>query len=1040
MFLSNAAVRRPIAMGALIVALLFLGANAFRGLPLEFTPRVDPPYVTILTVYPGASPETLENDVLVPLEDAISTVEGIKHVSSFAIENVATIVVEFQMHREVTEAANDLREKIELVQSSLPSGAERPKVMKVDINARPIIDLALTGDAPVDELFDYADQVLAPRLATLKGVADVQLVGGAQREVEVLLDRDRLAARGLSAAAVTQTLGASLQTLPAGRVVQAGGEFSVKFDGAFDDIALLEGLQIGGSEGTRIYLRDVGTVHMATEERRQAAYLDGKPAIAVRIVKQGEGNTVEVVNGVRRSLAELRAELPGGMQLEWVYDGGGFIGASVDSALSSILQAIGLTALILLLFLADLRTTIIASVTMPVTYVVSMFFLRMMDFSLNIATLLAIGLSVGVLVTNSIVVLERIVKRLDEGLAPKEAARLGTADVVIAVLASAGTNIVVLFPVSVMPGLVGKMLAPFATTLIVVTAVSLFLSFTLTPLLAALLLRARDPGGQTNLLGRAVQLQERALSSLSQRYADFVQWLGAHRGASVGLLAGVVLALVVSGLLARGLSSGMMPASDRGMIKVRLELASRADLATTTARVKEAEALLAGLPHLEKVYTTVGKVEAMMGGASEGVHLGQILLVFNERTQRDLTVTEIIGLARARLAALPGVLATVTAPGPMGDSGAQLELQVMGADFTVLDRLARQIEGVARRAPDLVDVDTTVREGKPELRVVPRRAVLADLHLPVAALGPMIRANLAGLVAGTFQKDGRTYDIRVKLAQQEGTRQVAEFLLPGKPGQPMLLDAVAEVREGLAPLQINRVDKRRISRVYANPAPGAALGGVTFNLKEAIRSQVELPPGYHTRPAGMVEILEESNREMGQAMLIALVLTVLLLAAVMESLRRPILVLVTIPLAFIGVLAALLITGEMMSIFVMLGSVMLVGIVVNNAILVMDEVGTRTAAGAGPHEAMVEASRHQLRPILMITLAAVLGMLPLALGQGLGAEPRVGIGWASIGGILVSGALTLFVLPAMYMLFTRSTPGGAPAAAPEGHGPGGEEV
>ncbi|TNF28134.1 MAG: efflux RND transporter permease subunit [Deltaproteobacteria bacterium] len=1025
MILSDLSVRRPVTIGALVIGLVILGLNAFRGVPLEFMPRVDIPVVNISTVYPGAGPEEIEADILEPLEAAVSTVPGVDKIQSIAIENVGTIILEFDLDVDVDEAAVDVREKLDLARSQLPSAAEDPVIAKVDPSARPIINLALTGSVGVDALYDYADQKLSGRLATIPGVAQVQLIGGADREVHVLVDRARLAAKGLTTPSVVQAVGQGVVNIPAGRVHEGDREFPVKFDAEYDSIGGLGELELVGQAGARVLLRDVASVVMGTDDRREAAFVDGQPAIAVRVVKKSEANIAAVASEVRSRLDELRADLPGGMELVWVTDDGAFAQATVDSALSSIVVGVGLTALILFLFLFNLRSTIIVAISMPVTYVASMLVLRMMDFTLNTVTTLSIGLSVGVLVTNSIVVIERISKRLVQSGDPAEAARLGTGDVAMAVLASAGTNLVVLIPIATMGSLVGMMLAPFATTMIVVTAVSLFISFTLTPMLAAKLLK---PAGGTGLLDRLAAVQHRSLEWAGERYTRSLLWLGRHRLVIVGMLVAVVGVLIVSGRLADGAGFTMMSESDQGNLSVKLEYPTGGTLEDTIAKAKAVEARLAQLPHLQRTYTTVGRLDASMGQASQGTELAQILLVFSSKTEREQTIFELSDMARELVGAEPGCRVSIGVPSAMGGNSQSVQLEVAGEDIATLNVLAKRGASAAATRTDLTDVDTSVRPGKTELRVKPRRAVLADVGMPVTTLGQTLRGNLAGLVPGVFRDGSRTYDIRVKLAEEDGRDQVSEFMLPAADGKPVMLASLAAVELDRAPTQILRSGRQRVTKVFANPADGVPLSEAVSTLGGIMAGEAGLPAGYTTRFTGMVEVMNDAMIAFGQAILIALILIYLVLAAILESFVTPLLILLTVPLAFIGILLGLVVAGEAISIFVMLGVVVLIGIVVNNAILIIERQRQLIAdEGMSRAEAMAYAAGDQLRPVLMITLAAILGMLPFAIATGLGSEPRIGIGASSIGGIFVSALLTLYVLPAVSMLGRRGKKGAVAA-------------
>ncbi len=1016
MFLSSGSIRRPVAMSCLIIALSLLGLRSYQKMGLEWLPKVDFPIITIVTVYPGGSPREIETDVAKRIEDVVVSVEGLDHVTSMCMENVCQMMLEFELDVDVDVAANDVREKLDLIANELPSDAEKPKVLKFDLNAQPIISLALTGDVPVDALYDYADNKLRDQLSVIGGVADVQIIGGAEREVNVLLDRHKLAAKGLSSMDVCQAIREGVRMVPSGRVRDGDSEYTVKFDADVERIAGLGMLELPSVDGQRCYIRDVGEVRMATEEMRQISYIDGEPCIGIKVVKKAEANAVRVVNLVREAVASWEDQLPGGMHLVWVADDAQFIKASVDDTQISILQGIVLTALVLLFFLYNLRTTIIATVTMPLTIVIGLFFIGFLGYTLNISTLLALGLSVGILVTNSIVVLESITKRFNESGNAKEAARIGAREVAVAVAASAGTNLVVLFPIATMGSMVGLFFAPFAWTMAIMTAVSLFISFTLTPILCSVLLKQR-PAGSKSPLAIMERGFNRVLGGITKGFGATLRFFEKRRPFAVAFLAVVAGIFVASLQIAGYVGIDFFPNIDRGEIYVKLEFPTRYNLDTTVGRMKEVEAILRALPELEHVFTTIGKVEGTIGRSSEGVYLAQLLLKFSRKDEREIGSDALAEMVRDRLSRYPDCIVSVAQPSGSGGQGTPISLTIAGDDFDVLDRLALRIEEFAEESEGILDPDTTVRIGKPELRVRPRRAILADLDMPAVGLGMALRANIEGLEAGTYKEGGRNYDIVVKMAEEVGKEQVRDFQVPGAPGHPVVLGNFADIEEGYAPIQITRKNKQRISKLFAGH--DGPLLDVVNALSQRIDEEGKLPPGYSYRFYGDVEIMEEGNAAMAEAALIAIVLVYLVLAAILESFRQPFIILLTLPLGLIGILWALGIAGQAISMFVMLGSVMLIGIVVNNAILIMDQVNQHVAGGVPRHEAMVQAACERFRPIVMITFAAVLGMLPLALGRGVGSEVRTAIGIASVGGILVSAALTLVVLPIVYDVFTR---------------------
>jgi hydrophobic/amphiphilic exporter-1 (mainly G- bacteria), HAE1 family len=1014
MVLSEASIRRPVAMSALIIGLVLLGLQAYRKMAVEFLPSMDIPLLTIQTIYPGASPEQLETDVAKRIEDKMMALDGLDFVQSTCMENVCLTQIQFVTGVDIDLAAIDAREKLDMIAGDFPADVEDPVIQKFDINATAVVNLVLTGDAPREELFDFADNTLKDRITTIPGVAECSLIGGAEQEVQILLDRDRLAARGLSSTQVVSAIQNAVRKIPSGRVRGQGMEYSVEFDSEYKNVADINGLVLSASDGRRCYLRDVGRAEMRTEELRQKATYNGRPCISIEVVKREDANAVQVVERVREAMDRLRAELPGGMELAWVKDDGAFIQSSVRSAWLNVGQGILLTAAILFLFLYNIRSTIVIGITMPLTIVIGLFLLSFLGYTLNTSTLISIGLSVGILVTNSIVVMEAIVKHLENGASPRDAARKGAAESWIPVLASAGTNVVVLFPIAMISVTVGQFLRPLVVTMIVMTLVSLFVSFTLTPMLCMLLLRHRKPSKWN-----PVTYMERGWNYLFDKqtaaYGGFIRFLARWRLVAIPVVLAVGWLFMFSMGLGPKIGGSFFPDIDKGQITIRLEFPTSYSLAATEARVQEAEARLQDLPELRSVLTTVGKVQGMAGQASEGVYLGQIQLKFSERTERTLHLTELQDMTRKRLANFTDCVVGVFKPSAIGGIAPKMEYYLYGDDLVALEQLGTELKDWAESEGTFTEMDTTVRAGKPKIRVTPKRTELADLAIPAVGIGMTLRGNIEGLEAGTFTRGDRNYDIVVKFDEQAGRDQIEEFLLPSRPGESLSLGSVANVDETIMPIQILRRDKRRVCKISGNSR--IAVG--TASAKLAAKTKGILPPGYDAKFAGEVERMQETQAAMGEAALTAIVLVILTLAAVMESWRQPLLILLALPLALIGYMWALYTFGETFSLFVIMSAVMLIGIVVNNAILIMDQFNVHVAEGVPRHEAMAEAAIERFRPIVMITCAAVLGMLPMALGQGIGSELRTGVGIASAGGILASGVLTMIVIPVLYNLFTR---------------------
>jgi HAE1 family hydrophobic/amphiphilic exporter-1 len=600
--------------------------------------------------------------------------------------------------------------------------------------------------------------------------------------------------------------------------------------------------------------------------------------------------------------------------------------------------------------------------------------------------------------------------------------------------------VVVLFPIVIMKSMVGFFFAPFALSMVIMTLASLFIFFTLTPILCAKFLKPAASDGR-GLLLRVERLWNGMLDAVTEGFIALLRYFAGSRIAAAAFMAFCVFMLWHSLTLAGGLGFDFFPDSDRGKVSVKLEYPTGYSLGQTTLRVQEVKARLEGLTGLKHVVTTIGKVEGSLGQSNEGVYLAQVTLVFPQRTERPETITQLEEQIRGRLSGYADAIVTVSTPSTVGGQSARIEVEIAGEDLAVLDDLAVRLEKTLRERPGFLDSDSSVRLGKPELRVTPKREVLSDLGMPALGVGMVLRANLEGMTSAVYKKDGRNYDIVVKLAEEEGKEQVGQFLLPGPPGNPLLLSTVGEVSEGLAPIRILRKNKMRISKIFANNELEKPLGTAVEEIRTLLSTDIPLPAGYRVYFPGQYEVMQEGNAAFAEAGIIAIILVYLVLAAILESFLRPFIILLTLPLGFVGVVWALWFTGMAFSMMVMLGIVMLIGIVVNNAILIMDSVEQYRGKGVSSHEAMILACRDQFRPIIMITAAAILGMLPLAMDQGIGSEPRVALGVASVGGIAISAVLTLLVIPIIYDFFTRRKKHGAgtgPDVTPPAAEPGPE--
>ncbi|HNX33543.1 MAG TPA: efflux RND transporter permease subunit [Kiritimatiellia bacterium] len=1026
MFLAKASINRPIAMTTLLICLSIFGLLAFRNVGVDLLPQVEVPFVTIQVVYPGASPDEIETTVAKRIEDAVVQVDGIKHISSTCVNNFCQVLVEFELSRDVDVAAVDIREKVDLIREDLPDDSEAPEILKYDINAKPVVTLALTGDLPIDDLYDYADDKLADRFSSLAGVAKVELVGGEEREVVVEVDRARLAARGLTVGQVAQILSRENIKIPTGQIDDGTREVSLMFDSEAVEIPDLGTVELGVVNGERVYLRDVATFKFGTPRPKSKAFFDGKPAVVVKVTKKGEANAVSVVDGVRKVFESSAHSLPGGMVLNWVRDDGEYVNATVKDGLISIRDGVILTGIVLLLFLADIRMAFVAFVSIPVTIVIAMIAFSLFGYTLNVITMSAAGISVGILVANSIVVLENIAFAFDKCKGTQfnvgQLVERATSQVGLAVAASALTNIVVFLPITTMKSITGRFLAPFAVTVTAATFASLLISFTLTPILAML---THQFGERFNrVLAWMLKPWLMFYTSLERGYVRSVVWM--LKAPWLFVVACTVLTGFAFRYYAPKVQMDFVPQTDQGELTVKLEFPADYNLSHSEEKARAiAQKLLElkdplGTPYIQRYTLLVGKTQGSIGQMSEGAYLVELGLVLKSKVLRpESEIQGIMEEIRAVCNRATDTIWAVMIPSVAGGASQTIEMKVSGPDLDVLNRIGMEAAAQIRNDPASADITHSVRPGRPEVRIRPNRAVLHDLGVTAQELGLSLRASVDGIEAATYKKGDRSYDIRVRFAQIPGIEQVAALNLPGPDGRPFLLGSVADMHEQLQPTQIVRAEKARTIIVYSNNAKGYGLGTALKNQEAVIRKL--LPSGYTLQVGGMAEKMGETFSEFGLATLIAIILTYLLLAAIMESWTQPFIILMTIPFSYLGLYMAVYYSKTSLSMFGLLAGIMLVGVVVNAAILLIDEVNTlRRNEGYHKRDALTLAAERKFRPILMSCVAALFGMLPMATGTGLGSELRASIGIGSVGGILVSSVVSLYFIPALYVLVGQS--------------------
>ncbi|MBN2565277.1 MAG: efflux RND transporter permease subunit [Candidatus Eisenbacteria bacterium] len=1016
MFLSNASLKRPVAMTTAILALLVLGAFSYLRLGLDFLPKVDFPYVTVVTVYQGAGPREIETLVTEKIEDAVSSIDGVKHIRSTSMEDISQVFIEFEFGVDVDIAAIDVREKVDEIKADLPDDADPPKILKFDVNAAPIANLALYGDRPLNELWEFADDFLKDQLGRIQGVASVDIIGGKKREIRISVDQVRLAAYGLSVLHIVQRLDKENLDLPGGHITEQLAEYTIRTDGEFDTVDEIRKLELVTPSGDTIHLSDVADIQDTFEEQRRLARYKGQECVGLIVKKRADANTVQVVNRMVQELDHIRKGLPAGMKLDVASEESAFIRASVEDVQESMMIGIALTAIILYVFLHNLRLTTIVAMTMPVSVVSTFLLMYLAGFTLNVMSLMGLAISIGILVDNSIIVLENIYRHMSEGQTPLQAAADGTSQIATAVTGSTLTNVVVFVPIAFMSGIVGQFFFQFGLTVTFATFVSLLMSFTLTPILSSKFLRKSDETDRDRFtpIRLLFSVWDWGFETMRSGYRRALGAALNHRGFALFL----ALAIFISSFMVLPfIGTEFVTEADRAKATIFLEMPPGTPLERTSEALRVAETRVCALPEVKHTFTVLGKQEGLMGKSSEGVHLGQITVSLTDKWDRAKTDEQVMRDIRALLGSIPGATVLVQAPAAIGGAESPLQIEVTGIEFGKLQDLAGQVMTIAAGTPGAVDVDTTWRSGRPEVVARPDRMRIADSGLSVTEIAMVLRAYIEGLVASQYRVGNKEYDIRVKLCDtdRDDAAEVGDMKIPVADGKTIPLINVATIEERTGPTQILRKDKQRMIAITANLS-GRPLGDVVHDIETRLQ-QMDFPPAYGYFFGGRAEVMGEAFTDLFMAMGLAVILTYLVLAALLESFVQPLTIMLTLPLALVGVFLSLYITGKTISIFSLMAMVMLVGIVVNAAILLIEFTTQLREQGRSRRDALLEACPIRMRPVMMTALSTVIGMIPLALALGWGGEMRAPMAIVSIGGLLVSTFLTLFVIPIVYTLF-----------------------
>jgi HAE1 family hydrophobic/amphiphilic exporter-1 len=1012
MFLSNLSIKHPVFATMMMAALAVLGIASYSQLKVDMFPKVEIPVVTVTTIYPGAGPETVEREVTKRIEEEINTVEGVRHIESISQEGLSNIVVEFQLEVSAIDASQDVRGKIAAIRGELPREIEEPIVQRIDFAQMPIVSIGV--DAPglsPQAATTFADKVIKRRLENVRGVGSVALVGESTREIQVVVDRLRLEAYHVSLSEVVAALQRENVDVPAGTADRGATEALVRVAARGRTAEDISRIPIKRPGGMAVYVRDVAQVIDGVVEPKNAAFIDERPALALEIQKQSGANTVAVADGVLEAVEKLKAELPPGITLSVIKDDSRFIRESIEDVNVTMIIGGILTVFIVYLFLNSWRSTVITGVTLPISVVAGFIAMRAFGFTLNVLTLMGLSLAIGMLIDDAIVVRENIVRHLQRGKDHFDAARDGTAEIGLAVMATTFTIIAVFVPVSFMGGMVGRFFFEFGITVAAAVLASLFVSFTLDPMLSS---RWVDPdierGYHPHFVGRTLARFNRWFDDLHVKYERLLGWALRNRKT---VLAIATVAFLASFPILAVLGGDFMPDFNRGEYQVSFKATPGATLAETKERALEVVRELKKLPDVDYTYTTIGEAGITRRPPTEGVVFVKL------KPTHGKTFSEVLDEGRRAVAVVPGLTYGFTEAGPFGQK--PLQYSVRGPEVDELDRISRELVQAMDKIPGVVDIETSLEKSKPELRLEFDRDRAGDLGLNVAPVAMTLRAAVTGEVATTIEDAaGDTHDVRVRLRPDQ--RRFAEDLLAlrvptdkdDERGDKILvpLGEVATAVPASGPSTIRRKDLQREVRISAMNS-GRSLGEAAADI-EAAAADLTLPPGYDVMPGGDSEELKSMFSNMLQTLFLAVVFIYLILASQFGSFFHPFAIMLSLPLSLVGVALALLSTGDSLNMMSMIGLIMLMGLVTKNAILLVDFTNQAREQGVPREEALVRAGSTRLRPIVMTTLAMIFGMLPLAFAIGAGAEMRAPMARAVIGGLVTSTLLTLVVVPVVY--------------------------
>lgn len=1011
-------IRRPSTVLIVIFAIIIIGMMSVSQMPIDLLPDMELPYAIVMTTYPGAGPQEVEEQVSKPIENAVATVSGIDTLISQSQSNVSMVIIGFKYGTNMDTALANLRDKVSLSDSALPDGVDKPQILKLDPNMMPVITVTIGSDAlSLAQLQTLAEDRIEPRLSRLSDIASVTISGGHEREVRVAIDPVKAQNYGISINQATSVLSAENYNMSSGDITFGQRQYYVRSLQEFESINDVGDVALTTSTGGSIQLRDIADIREGYKDVEQISRVNGKPVVSIQCQKASDGNTVEACEGVKAEIEKIRSELKDNLEIEILLDQSDYINQSIGSTARTLVEGAILAVLIIFLFMRNLRSTGIVGIAIPLSLVATFIVLFYTGSTINVFTLGGLALGVGRMIDDSIVVFENIHRHRSTGLSPKEAAIKGAGEVGGAVLASTLTLIAVFLPIGLAGGISGVLFKPMALTICVAIACSLLVSLTIVPFMSSRMLT--DKAMIINETGRSSVVRQfhrfgHWLDSLGEKYKTGLKWaLGRRRK----VMAGVSLLIIASLCLVPLVGAEFMPQSDSGRLDVTLEADKGSVLEDVDKMATAAEAILLKNPAVDIVYSSIGSSGAgsmLTGGASNKATLSVTLVPLSERQEIEQVAEEI----RNSLRSISGAKVSVSVSSEMTTgSGGAVQVKIQGDNLDALRTLSNQIEGIVKAVPGTREVTSSMADGSPEVEVRINRQRAMELGLTPKLVSSQIYAAINGLVVSQYRQDGDEIDVTVISAQSKTADMdtLKNLQISTSSGRSISLSEVAGFSLSTGPVQIDRENQSRQATVSCDLL-GRDLNSVTKDIRTQIAAKIQLPNGYVIDYGGENEQMIEAFSSLILAFLMAVLLVYVVLVVQYESFRDPFVILFSLPGCIIGIVLGLLVTGNRFSVTAFIGVIMLVGIAVANAIVYVDYLKQLLASGMERTAALLETGRVRLRPILMTAMATILAMIPMALGMGEGSEMNAPLAIVVIGGLIATTFVTLFLVPVFYSI------------------------